>query len=95
MFAETPVLGEEMGAMTDEIRGSARLVLGRLRNRVEGRFAVAVLKTAEGHTKYYNVFYSDSQATEVHVTRDFLERLKQQGYHVLVTETPSDKEHEI
>jgi hypothetical protein len=81
--------------MTDEIRGSARLVLGRLRHRVEGRFAVAVLRSDEGTAPYYNVFYSDSQATEIHVTRDFLQRLKQQGYHVIVTETPSNREHEV
>ncbi len=81
--------------MTDEIRGSALLVLGKLHKRVEGRFAVAVRKTNEGLAEYYNVFYSDSQATEIHVSHDFLQRLKRQGYRVIVTETPADKEHQV
>ena len=81
--------------MAEDVRGYARLVLGKLHSQVEGRFAVAVRKTGEGLAEFYNVFYSDSQATDIHVTHEFLERLKRQGYRVIVTETPADREHPV
>ena len=81
--------------MTDDVKGSARLVLGRVHNRGEGRFAVAVRKDGDETSGHYNVFYSDLQKTDTHVSYRFLQKLKQQGYRVVITETTSEKERDV
>jgi hypothetical protein len=81
--------------MTDEVTGSARLVLGRVHNRVNGRFAVAIRKDGEGASAHYNVFYSDLQKTDTHVSHKQLQLLKREGYHVIISETTGEREHEI
>jgi hypothetical protein len=81
--------------MTDEVTGSARLVLGKIHDRVNGRFAVAIRKDGEETSGHYNVFYSDLQKTDTHVSHQFLQKLKRQGYHVVITETPMEREREV
>jgi hypothetical protein len=81
--------------MTDEVTGSARFVLGRLHNRVNGRFVVAIRKDGEGTSAHYDVFYSDLQKTDTHLTHRDLQRLKREGYHVVISETCKEREREI
>ena len=79
--------------MTTEVRGSAKLVMGRVKSTVGGRFAVAVPRAGEHGGGLYNVYYSDSQSTDTNVPYKNLTRLKRRGYAVIVTETATRPEH--
>jgi len=82
-------------SMAGEIMGSARFVENRIHGRVAGRFAIAISKADYRGRRVYDVYYSDSQKIDSDAPHTVLERVKRQGYTVLVTETTRQPERKL